>query len=150
VGKATTKDAAQVDSLLSDWLDRSPSLGSLGSILRAIRRGEVLVAQSRSRVIGFIHYVMHEDIIDGGPNAFITAFYVTPAHRGRGLGTLLLEEAIADSLAQGAVGIETSTLHSAAKEFYERNHFKQAFFGDIGEVFLELDVEEYLSSRRGP
>ena len=86
---------------------------------------------------------MHEDIIDGGPNTFISAFYVSHAHRGRGVGTLLLERAIEDSLNRKAVGIETSTIHLRAKKLYEKHHFKQTL-GDIGEVFLELDVDEYL------
>jgi GNAT superfamily N-acetyltransferase len=73
------------------------------------------VAEVRSLVIGFIHYVMHEDIIDGGLNSFITAFYVSPAYRGKGVGTLLLTEAIEYSLAMGAVGIETSTIHASGR-----------------------------------
>lgn len=148
VRRAALKDAKQVNALLSEWLDWRPSRGSLPSIKRAIANDELLVAVHGSRIIGFIHYAMHEDIIDGGPNAFITAFYVSPAYRGRGTGTLLLKEAVGDSLSRGALGIETSTLHSDAKKFYEKNHFRQAFFGDIGEVFLELDADEYLKARK--
>lgn len=90
---------------------------------------------------------MHEDIIDGNPNSFITAFYVRKNYRQKGIGTLLLRHAIADSLTNGAVGVETSTIHAKAKRLYERLNFKQTF-GDIGEVFLELDVDEYLSSNK--
>ncbi len=86
---------------------------------------------------------MHEDIIDGGPNAFISANYVSTRHRGKGVGTLLLKEMIRDSLARGAVGVETSTIHGRAMKFYERHHFKQTL-GDMPEVFLELDIQEYL------
>ena len=89
---------------------------------------------------------MHEDIIDGGPNSFITAFYVTPSYRGKGVGTLLLERAIADSLAKGGVGVETSTTQSFAKKLYEKHHFGQ-MMGEIGEIFLELDIPEYLRSK---
>jgi len=107
----------------------------------------VLVAQSGTRVVGFIHYIMHEDIIDGGPNAFLSANYVLPRYRGRGLGTLLLQKMIKDSLARGAVGVETSTIHARAKKFYEEHHFKQTL-GDIREVFLELDIQEYLRANK--
>jgi len=58
---------------------------------------------------------------------------------------LLLREAIADSLARGAVGVETSTIHDSARKLYEKHHFKQAF-GDIGEIFLELEIDESSSS----
>jgi GNAT superfamily N-acetyltransferase len=147
VRKALMKDAVSVDLLLSEWFDWKPSYGRLNSVQRAVRKRELLVAESGSRVIGFIHYVMHEDIIDGGPNAFVSAFYVSEAHRGQGAGTLLLEQAIADSLGRGAVGVETSTIHLRARKLYERHHFKQTL-GDIGEVFLELDIPEYLRAKK--
>jgi GNAT superfamily N-acetyltransferase len=140
-------DARNVDNLLFEWFDWKPSVGRLGSIRRAVRNGEILVAESASKLVGFIHYAMHEDIIDGGPNTFITAFYVSEEERGKGVGSLLLERAIADSLARCAVGVETSTTHRRALQLYERHHFKQTV-GDIGEVFLELDIPEYLQAKK--
>src|SRR5882672_6691847 len=139
-------DAPAVDCLLSEWFDWKPRLGRLVSVKRAINNRELLVAQSdRGRIVGFIHYIMHEDVIDGGPNSFISAFYVSSTNRGKGVGTLLLGRMIKDSLARGAVGVETSTIHARAKKFYEKQHFKQTF-GDIPEVFLELDIMEYLQA----
>src|SRR5438552_14576274 len=139
-------DAAGVDNLLSEWFDWKPISGRLNSVQRAVRKKELLVAEAGSRLVGFIHYVMHEDIIDGGPNTFISAFYVSEGERGKGVGSLLLERAITDSLARGAVGVETSTIQMRARQLYERHHFKQTM-GDIGEVFLELDIAEYLRQK---
>ena len=139
-------DALSVDALLSEWLDWKPESGRLESVRRAVRKRQLLVAEVHSRIIGFIHYVMHEDIIDGAPNSFISAFFVTESYRRRGAGTLLLEAAITNSLARSAVGVETSTTHALARKLYERLHFKQTM-GDIGEVFLELDLDEYLKKR---
>ena len=139
-------DAPSIESLLSEWFDWNPSSGRLDSVRRATRKRELLVAKVGSRTVGFIHYVMHEDIIDGAPNSFISAFFMTQSWRRKGVGTRLLEEAIKDSLARGAVGVETSTTHAKARELYERHHFKQTM-GDIGEVFLELDVDEYLKEK---
>ena len=107
------------------------------------------MAEVGSKIIGFIHFVMHEDVVDGGPNCFITAFYVSPAHRGKGVGSRLLQAAVVDSLSRGAVGVETSTIHRSAKNLYERCHFKQAK-GDMAEVFLELDLDEYRAEPWGP
>ena len=147
VRRALSSDAREVDSLLSEWLNFQPDSGRLVSIQRAISNQELFVAENSSRVIGFIHHVMHEDISDGDPNSFITAFYITAPFRRRGIGTLLLKRAIDDSLERGAVGVETSTIHAEARRLYERLHFNQTL-GDIGEVFLELDVKEYLQNRR--
>jgi GNAT superfamily N-acetyltransferase len=140
-------DALDMDNLLSEWFDWKPSSGRLKSVQRAVRKSELLVAEAGSRIIGFIHYVMHEDIIDGAPNSFISAFFVTQTSRRRGVGTLLLEEAITDSLARDAVGVETSTIYAMARKLYEKHYFKQTM-GDIGEVFLELDVDEYLQGKK--
>jgi GNAT superfamily N-acetyltransferase len=136
-----------LDSLLSEWFDWKPKSGRLKSVERAIRKRELLVSETGARIVGFIHYIMHEDIIDGGPNTFISAFYVSKADRGKGVGTVLLERAIADSLARGAVGVKTSTINKRAKKLYEKHHFKQTV-GDIGEVFLELDTADYLQAKR--
>lgn len=141
IRRASAGDAPRLRELLSEWLGREPEKGRTASINRAVRSREVLVADVNGNVVGFIHFVMHEDVIDGGPNAFITAFYVSPAHRGKGVGSRLLRAAVADVLERGAVGVETSTIHESAKRLYERHHFKQAK-GDIAEVFLELDIDE--------
>jgi GNAT superfamily N-acetyltransferase len=147
IRRALMTDALSVDALLSEWFDWKPESGRLESVQRAVRKRELLVAEVHSRIIGFIHYVMHEDIIDGAPNSFISAFFVTESFRRRGVGTLLLEAAITDSLAKGAVGVETSTIHALARKLYEKHHFKQTM-GDIGEVFLELDTADYLQAKR--
>ncbi len=105
------------------------------------------MAQTTSEIVGFIHYIVHEDIIDGGPNSLISALFVSQRFRGKGVGSLLLDGAISDSLARGAVGAEASTIHAHAREFYKKRRFKQTF-GDIGEIFLELDIAEYLRAKQ--
>jgi len=141
VRRAVLTDTPRLQALLAEWLKWEPKDGRIESIRRAVRSREILVAQAGSRVVGFINFVMHEDVIDGGPNAFITAFYVSPIHRGKGIGSRLLKAAIAKALKIGAVGVETSTIHESAKRLYEGHHFKQAK-GDIAEIFLELDIDE--------
>jgi GNAT superfamily N-acetyltransferase len=93
--------------------------------------------------VGFIHYIIHEDVIGGAPNSFITAFYVQGRFRGRGIGSALLREAVTESAEHGVVNVETSTIHSRAKSFYEKHHFRQVQ-GDIPETFLDLDVVKFL------
>jgi GNAT superfamily N-acetyltransferase len=137
--KSKLKDVRAIEGLLLEWLSFCPKRGRTESIKSAIRRKEILVAESGSTIIGFIHYVIHSDIIDGAPNSFITAFYVSPAYRGIGVGSALLERAIADSASQGIVSIETSTVHGRAKGFYLKHGFRQ-YLGE--EIFLELDLQK--------
>ncbi len=123
-----------------------PAPSRISSVKRAIRKKEFLVAETRFHVVGFIHYVIHEDVVDGAPNAFITAFYVKGEHRRKGIGTGLLHEAVSSAASRGATFVETSTIHSNARAFYENHGFKQSK-GEIGEVFLELDVKKFMEAK---
>lgn len=140
VRKADVDDVEQIRELLVEWLGSPPPRGRRESIASAVANQEILVAVASSNVVGLIHYVMHNDIIDGAPNAFITAFYVRPSHRHAGVGASLLESMISHARGMGAVSIETSTTQSEARRFYERRGFKQTI-GDIGESFLERELE---------
>ena len=139
---ASEKDISSIQKSILEWLNWTVSREE--SIKRAIKNKELLVADQQGKIIGFIHYVMHEDIINGGLNSFITAFYVNSKLRNKGIGSILLRKAIEDSLDRGAVGVESSTASPDARRLYERHHFKQFMGkGPIGEVFLELDIKEY-------
>lgn len=142
IRRATEKDIPVIAASITKWLDWD--VPRERSIEQAIKNDELLVAELEGRVEGFIHYVLHEDIIDGGPNAFITCFYVAPEERNKRVGSMLLTEALRDSLKRGVVGVETSTANPDARRFYERHHFKQ-FMGKwtMGEVFLELDTKQH-------
>jgi ribosomal protein S18 acetylase RimI-like enzyme len=142
IRRATEKDIPVITASITKWLDWD--VPRKRSIEQAIKNDELLVAELEGRVEGFIHYVLHEDIIDGGTNAFITCLYVAPEERNKRLGSMLLTEALRDSLKRGVVGVETSTANPDARRFYERHHFKQ-FMGKwtMGEVFLELDTKQH-------
>ena len=79
------------------------------SIKRATENKEILAAYRDSKVIGFVHCLMHEDIIDGGPNFFVTCFYITPEFRGKGIGSELIDKTIKKALDEKAVAVEAST-----------------------------------------
>ncbi|HML02584.1 MAG TPA: GNAT family N-acetyltransferase [Candidatus Bathyarchaeia archaeon] len=139
IRRATKKDAPIIGKLIGGWLKWE--IPRRESIVRAIEARELLVADWQNEVVGFIHCVMFEDIIDGGQNAFITAFYVSPKFRNRKIGSNLLQEAIKNALNEGVVGISASTANPSARRLYEKHNFKQ-FMGEwtMGEVFLEMDM----------
>jgi GNAT superfamily N-acetyltransferase len=138
VRKGKKEDTPIIDKLIAEWLKLE--IPRTDSINRAVENDELFVAEWQGKIAGFIHYAVHEDIIDGGANAFITCLYVASEFRNKGIGSHLLKRTIKDVLAKGAVGVETSTANPDARRFYERHNFKQ-FMGEweMGEVFLELD-----------
>jgi ribosomal protein S18 acetylase RimI-like enzyme len=147
IRQATKKDISTISEIITEWLEWKVPREL--SIKRAVENKELLVADRKGTVIGFVHYVMHEDVVDGGLNAFITSFYVAPEFRNQRIGSLLLGRAIDDAVRKGAVGIETSTASPEARRLYERHNFKQ-FMGKwkMGEVFLELDMKESSPKKR--
>ncbi|HVP16191.1 MAG TPA: GNAT family N-acetyltransferase [candidate division Zixibacteria bacterium] len=147
IRQAAKRDVSAIEREIVEWLNwRTPREES---IKRAIENKEILVAYQDSKVIGFIHFVLHEDIIDGGLNSFITCFYVAPQFRNKGIGSELLDKAINEALTEGAVGIAASTAGPDARRLYEAHHFKQFMGkGTMGEVFLEMDMDKYGRSQK--
>jgi ribosomal protein S18 acetylase RimI-like enzyme len=141
IRKGKKTDTPKIDRLIAEWLKWE--IPRKDSINRAVENNEVLVAECQGEVVGFIHYAIHKDIIDGGVNAFITCLYVTSEFRNREIGSHLLRRTIKDALAKEAVGVETSTANPEARRFYERHNFEQ-FMGEwkMGEVFLELNMKK--------
>ena len=134
VRPAIELDLPSVDVLLIEWLNLRKQRCSV--FRDALRRDELIVAEKDRKVVGFVHYVMHNDIIDGGTNAFITAWYVTPSKRREGTGSKLLGKAIEEAVKKGAVGIEASTTNPEAYRLYSKFGFEQF----NGEIFLEMNM----------
>jgi GNAT superfamily N-acetyltransferase len=135
--RARAKDVPMISRSIARWLVWK--IPREGSIRRAIKRREILVAYQGRTVIGYVHSIMHEDIIDGGTDSFITCLYVAPPFRNKGVGSSLLKRAMSNAIRAGAVGVKTSTASPDARRFYEAHGFRQ-FKGDwaMGEVFLEF------------
>lgn len=96
IRQATKRDVSAIDRATVEWLNwRTPREEP---IKRAIGNKEIIVAYQDSKVIGFIHCALHEDIVDGGLNLFITCYYVAPRFRSKGIGSELLDKAIKKGL----------------------------------------------------
>lgn len=105
-------DAPRLERSVSQVID-DPGLGAL------------LVARVDGTVVGvaflsWIHSLEHQ-----GPSAWLDEVYVDPAHRGRGLGRRLVEEALAHARAEGrpAVDLEVDADHAAIADLYRRMGF---------------------------
>lgn len=61
IRQAENKDISAIEKAIANWLNWE--IPREESIKRAIRNKELLVADQQGKVIGFIHQVMHEDIL---------------------------------------------------------------------------------------
>lgn len=85
----------------------------------------ILVAEVAGEVVGLLSVhispLLHRDV-----SARITAFIVTAARQGQGIGSAMLREAEAWALASGCCQIEVTSgdHHAAAHGFYEHHGYR--------------------------
>ena len=104
---------AEKGRLLAQVLD-TPSLGSLW-----------LVLSHDGEAVGYLFLSHYFSLEFGGRTAFVDEFFIDPAHRGRGLGSRALAEAIAAARSAGitAVQLEAERLNTRAAALYLRHGF---------------------------
>ena len=83
---------------------------------------KILVAKMGRKVVGFIHVTIRQTLFHPEPSGLIEELIVTKSHRGQGIGSLLVSEAVKKCEQLGCCEIEVSTEKSnvKAREFYTR------------------------------
>lgn len=83
---------------------------------------EVLVADDQGRVVGFTLFHAGYDADYGDRLFYMTDLFVTSAYRGRGIGTLLMDQIASTGRQRGVRWIVWSVLkgNTAAIEFYTK------------------------------
>lgn len=111
--------------------DRSTEQGYGRFLAGQIRRPEVvmLVAEAGGEVLGYAYAAMEgtDYMTLRGPAGALHDLLVDPAHRGRGVGRMLLEAAIGSLEARGApqVVLSTADKNVAAQRLFERAGFRR-------------------------
>jgi GNAT superfamily N-acetyltransferase len=88
-------------------------------------RGAVLLATRGTEAVGVAVLSYTWTLEHGGQCAWLDELYVAPAERGSGLGTALLDRAIAHAKSEGcrAIDLEVDIEHARAEHLYERRGF---------------------------
>lgn len=97
----------------------------LTAILRSPVVGRIWIVEAGGCPVGYTFLSFYVSIEYGGLTAFVDELYVSPGHRGRGLGTRVLHEvfALAPSLGLRAVHLETERANTRATALYLRLGF---------------------------
>lgn len=91
---------------------------------------ELLCAELSGELIGFCSYAIVNNLWQEGYISYMYAMVVDEKHRGKGIGTRLIKESIADSKNKGLKRLELdSGFHRPqAHEFYEKLGFEKRAF----------------------
>lgn len=129
---ATASDAAVVGGLLHDFNvefgSPTPSAAEFATRFeRLLLRDDVLVVlgEVADESVAFAYLTMRPTPYGDGPLAQLEELYVRPSLRDRGIGTVVLERAIAEVLARGAIEmhINVDEVDADTRRFYERHGF---------------------------
>jgi len=139
VRTATPDDAADLVALLTAGaLTPAPPVTDLGPYraaladLAATPGTDVLVAESDGRVVGTCQLITFRHLQHGGGRcAELESVHVAPDLRSRGIGGLLVEEAVARARAAGCyrVQLTSNAARADAHRFYERHGFSGSHVG---------------------
>lgn len=91
---------------------------------------ELFCAMLEGEIIGFCAYAIMNNLWQEGYISYIYAMVVDEKHRGKGLGTQLIHEAINKSRQQGMKRIELDSgfQREKAHQFYEKLGFQKRAF----------------------
>ena len=95
-----------------------------------------LVAHEEEKMVGLLVFYLRPTLTTGKNRAKIGALVVTEEVRGKGVGQLLIEEALEQARAMNCSSLDTSTEidNHKAIAFYEKLGFKQEH------IYLELKI----------
>ena len=127
------RDVGDVTALLEAQLrehQMTPATDALREALRTVidnpRYGFILLAAGPDNVaVGVAYASSLLSFEHGGVSGWVEELYVTPAWRGQGIGSRLLENVIgtAKELGWRALDLEVDATHERAIALYQRYHF---------------------------
>lgn len=98
----------------------------LSLILQRPEAGRIFVAREGESVVGMVSLLNSVSTALGGPVAWLEDLIVAPAHRGRGIGSDLIEHALSYARECGLkrITLLTGAENSGAQRFYRRHGFR--------------------------
>jgi len=134
IRKATENDFEKVYPLFEQlWPNKELDHEALKTVFnRGVNSAtdELFCLDYSNEVIGFCAYAIVNNLWQAGYISYMYAMVVDEKHRGKGFGTMLIDESIKDSREKGLKRLELdSGFHRGkAHEFYEKLGFEKRAF----------------------
>jgi GNAT superfamily N-acetyltransferase len=135
IRSAKQNEISQIAEMIYQWSNWQRE--RIDSIKAAINdeNQEILVAEMKEKIVGVLQQLFFQDILLGGYNCHVLFLLVDEKHRGKAIGSQLLNKAIENAKKRGALEMHVDTIYKEAVEFYRKRGFK-----DDG-VMLELSLQ---------
>lgn len=141
VRRARPGDALAVRRLLRDLGYAAESRATDETVSHVLKHPEaaVFVAAAGVEVLGYVALSVRPQMRLAGLIASIDELVVVPARRAGGVGTLLLDAAIAHAKNLQCRRIEV--LQSRARESYQRKFYAKRSFVEVDTAVLRIDLQ---------
>ncbi len=108
--------------------DREKQIRALRMIVSAPERGNIFVATEDDEVVGMTSLLFTISTAQGAAACWLEDMVIRPEHRGKGIGTALLQHALAYAKSNGVTRITLLTDRTSDKSihFYERHGFQRS------------------------
>jgi GNAT superfamily N-acetyltransferase len=136
IEQATTEHIPQMADLLAVLFseeaefrpDREKQIRALRMIVSAPERGNIFVATEEDEVVGMTSLLFTISTAQGAPACWLEDMVIRPDRRGMGIGTRLLEHAVAYAKSNGFTRITLLTDRTSDKSihFYEQHGFHRS------------------------
>ena len=134
IEQATTEHIPQMADLLAVLFseeaefrpDREKQIRGLRMIIGAPERGNIFVATEEDEVVGMVSLLFTISTAKGAPACWLEDMVIRPDRRGMGIGTRLLQHAVAYAKSHGFTRITllTDRINEKSIRFYEENGFQ--------------------------
>ena len=104
------------------------TLARVSKALHASAEQTLLVAEDKGQITGFIHTHWQPSLLHSGGEGFVSALFIHPEHRGRGLGKVLLEHIQEEGKRRGSSRLTLLNMrdrHSYERGFYAKLGWKE-------------------------
>jgi GNAT superfamily N-acetyltransferase len=128
------EDIVAIEEMIYDWIHWKPKRAYTIAKIHKNKNHEILVAELDNQIVGVLHQIFYLDILNAGYNSHINFFLVKESHRGKGIGTRLINEAKKTAKKKDCIEMHVDTIYEKATQFYYKHGFK-----DDG-VMLELGL----------
>jgi GNAT superfamily N-acetyltransferase len=133
IGRATEAELDALLQLLGEQFDDhgiaiTPPLlrQAIAQVFHSDHWALFLVARKGDEMVGLAAVAFSWTLEHAGKTAWLDELYVRPEHRGRGVGTALIEPVIQEAQARGcrAIDLEVEQGHRRAERLYARQGFQ--------------------------